>query len=410
MLSNRNFILLWLMVAFSTLAVELFYVGVLVTIFQQTDSTLLAALTMAARTLPAFVLGPLAGVLVDRFPRKHFIMGMDAIRMLLVLTTVFILDEQGNLSIVGIYVILIALSAADVFHRPARMSIIPLLVTKDQLVKANSMIRLSTQITLATAYVIGGWLILVLELYQIGIGIIAIFILAIVLVMPISVSRRPIKNENKRESVWRSFTSGLRYMWQHPVARPLTIMETIENLPNGIWTGALILAFTLDGLGGTTADWGLQTSAYFIGMVIGSAIALGLTQQLGRYPGWIIFGNALLAGVLTLLYAFSPTVLFAVIITLIFGPPFALRDVAQDSLLQATVDNNHLGRVYATRQMLSRMVFTFAGVFFAALSEVFSIRIIYLVGGGIYLLTAAYALSNKSLRESHMKADPESIV
>ena len=85
-----------------------------------------------------------------------------------------------------------------------------------------------------------------------------------------------------------------------------------------------------------------------------------------------------------------------------FGPPAAIRDVAQDSLLQSTVEKGQLGRVYATREMLRNMVFMFAGIFFAWLSDFVPIRMIYVAGGIIYMLTGFYALSNKSLRESKM--------
>ncbi len=70
MLRNRHFLFLWLVNIATTLAIELFTVTILVTIYAQTESTLLAAGTMVARSLPPFLLGPIAGVLVDRFPRK----------------------------------------------------------------------------------------------------------------------------------------------------------------------------------------------------------------------------------------------------------------------------------------------------------------------------------------------------
>ena len=84
MLRNRSFLFLWLVNIASTLAIELFSVTILVVIFQETESTLQAAGTMVARTLPSFLLGPVAGVLVDRFSRKNVLMSMDVVRLALV--------------------------------------------------------------------------------------------------------------------------------------------------------------------------------------------------------------------------------------------------------------------------------------------------------------------------------------
>jgi hypothetical protein len=64
-----------------------------------------------------------------------------------------------------------------------------------------------------------------------------------------------------------------------------------------------------------------------------------------------------------------------------------------------------LGRIYATREMLRNVVFMFAGIFFAWLSDFVPIRMIYVTGGIIYILTGFYALSNKALRESKLIPD-----
>ena len=157
MLRNRQFLFLWFVNIATTLAIELFTITILVTIYEQTESTLQAAGTMVARTMPAFLLGPVAGVLVDRFPRKNMLISMDLVRLVLVGIAIWFLQGDGKVPVAGIYLILAGLAAADVFHRPARLSLIPSLVTWDQLVKANSFILASNQIMVAISYTVYGW-------------------------------------------------------------------------------------------------------------------------------------------------------------------------------------------------------------------------------------------------------------
>lgn len=403
MLRNRNFLLLWFVNVTTTLGIELFTVTILVTVFEQTSSTLQAAGVMVARTLPSFLLGPVAGVLVDRFPRKNVLLSMDVVRLGLVGVAIWLLQGDGNIPVVAIYAILAGLSAADVFHRPARLSLIPSLVTQNELVKANSFILASNQIVMAISYTVGGWLILVMPLREIALMVIVIFLAAIITAWLMVVPKRDgLESDAPQETIWRSFVAGWQYLRQHPIARPLTIMETIEHVPHGIWTGALMLAFTVQALQGDSQDWGYQVTGYFSGMILGSLAALAISGWLRRYPGLIIAVNALGAGVLTLAYASSQTVWMATALAFVFGPPFAIRDVAQDSLLQGTVEDRQLGRVYATREMLRNVVFMFAGLFFAWLSDLVPIRLIYVSGGIIYLLTGLYAMSNKALRQSQM--------
>ncbi len=406
MLRNRDFLFLWFVNIATTLALELFTVTILVTIFEQTESTLQAAGTMVARTMPVFLMGPVAGVLVDRFSRKNMLIGMDLIQLVLVGIAIWFLQGDGKVPVTGIYLILAGLSATDVFHRPARLSLIPSLVPYEQLVKANSIILASNQIMMAISYTVGGWLILAIPLRYIALGVIILFAMATLAAMLIAEpEREEADHAGAGESFLKSLVSGWRYLGQHPIARSLTIMETVEHLPHGIWTGALMLAFTAKALHGDASDWGYQVTGYFAGMIAGSLGALLISDWLHRYPGYIIVVNAFATGLLTLAYAGSQTVWMAVALAFVFGPPFAVRDVAQDSLLQATVEERQLGRVYATREMLRNAVYMFAGIFFAWLSDYMSIRLIYAVGGVIYLLTGYYALSSKALRESRMNPD-----
>ncbi len=406
MLRNNHFLFLWLVNIATTLAIELFTVTIIVSIFEQTESTLLAAGTMVARTLPPFLLGSIAGVLVDRFPRKNILISMGVAQLLLVGIAIWFLQGNNNLPVAALFSILSGISAADTFHRPARMALIPSLVEPGHLVKANSFILASNQIMMAVSYTVGGWLILSIPLGQIGLGVVFLFAIATFTAMPIREPRgQNTKSIAERESMWKSLFSGWNYLRLHPIARPLTIMETVEHLPHGIWTGALMLAFTTRALHGDAADWGYQATGYFTGMIVGSLAALTMSDWLARFPGRIIVVNACVAGLLTLAYANSQTVWIAVIWAFVFGPPFAIRDVAQDSLLQNSVDSGQLGRVYATREMLRNAMFMIAGLFFAWLSDFVSIRAIYVVGGICYMLTGLYALSNKALRESRITLD-----
>ncbi|RLB75390.1 MAG: hypothetical protein DRH06_08030, partial [Deltaproteobacteria bacterium] len=378
MLRNRQFLFLWFVNITTTLAIELFTVTILVVLYEQTESTLLAAGTMVARTLPLFLLGPVAGVLVDRFSRKNMLISMDLFRLILVGVAIWFLQGDGDVPVAGIYLILAGLSAADVFHRPARMALIPSLVSHQQLVRANSFILASTQIVMAISYMVGGWLILALSLRQIALGVGILFALAALIAMFIVEPKDDeIEDSGDHESFWKSLLSGWSYLRQHPIARALTIMETVEHLPHGIWTGALMLAFTTKALQGDAADWGYQVTGYFAGMILGSLFALMISDWLRRYTGRIIVMNAFATGLFTLAYASSQTVWMAVAWAFVFGPPFAIRDVAQDSLLQGTVAGGQLGRVYATREMLRSAMFMFAGIFFAWLSDFVPIRMIY---------------------------------
>ncbi len=252
MLRNRHFLFLWFVNIAITLAIELFTITILVTVFEQTESTLLAAGTMVARTMLAFLLGPVAGVLVDRFPHKNMLISMDLVRLALVGIAILFLQGDGEVPVAGIYLILAGLFAADVFHRPARLSLIPLLVPHEQLVKANSFILASNQIMVAISYTVGGWLILSVPLRQIGLGVIILFTMVIGTAMLIVVPKRQeAEDAGERKTFWKSLVSGKENLLEIVGIRlglfaSTSYSQAIDNHGNGRTSAARYLDRGLD--------------------------------------------------------------------------------------------------------------------------------------------------------------------
>ena len=407
LLQNRPFALLWLAQIISGMGDVLYTVGVMVTIFASTESALQTVGVTIAAALPPFVLGPIAGSLVDRYSRRWVLVVMDVLRAGLVLALLVLIRTVG-VEVWLIYAVVAGLAAASTFYLPARQAIIPTLVPRHELVVANSLIFSTIQATMALGFLVGGSLILIwpLDLLLVVNGV--AFMGAAVLTLLIRPHPQPItetdllKPQKEELPLWQSIVGGWRYLRGHAIARPLILMEMFEHIPHGIWTSGLMLVFATQALGADTAAWGQQNAAYFGAQIAGAAMAALFANWLARRAGWVIIANAFLSGVMTIAFAFSPTNLIAVILAFSFGPPMAIRDVTQDSLLQMTVEEGQLGRVFAMRNMFRNIIFMVAGIFFAWLADYLFIRWIYAIGGVLYLLTALYAVSNRPLREAQM--------
>lgn len=404
LLHAPNFTRLWLGQLISGMAMILFDMGVMVVIYQATGSALQTAVVTVAATLPYFLLGPVAGALVDRYPRRTVMIVADVGRALLVFSLLFIVRPDEPLPVWVLYAVVATLSIAMTLYQPARSAIIPSLVTSQQLVAANSLIVGSNPLYHALGYLAGGVFILLIS-FQTFIWLSAsLFVLAAILVAFIRLEKRVRTAADQEEtlSLGQTIREGIAYLRRHQLARALVMMEGLEHIGHGIWMPALMLIFVGRALGGNANDWSLQIGLYYAGQLVGIAAITLFLRHLTRYPGWFIIGNALLGGLLTLVYAVSPTLLFAHVVTFIFGPPFALRDVAQDSLLQVSVDSAVLGRIYAFRSMFMNLMLMLSTLFFAWLADQLPIRWIYVIGGLVYLGTAVYALSSAALRHSNL--------
>lgn len=371
-------------------------------VFTQTESALQATVAMVIRTLPIILLGPFAGVMVDRFTRKYILSITDLIRLLMVIFAILLLDNGNITSLAGIYAILLVLSMLEVIHRPARLAIIPSLVTSQQLIKANSFMLVSGQIVMAISFALGGWLLLVVSFGQIALGIVVLFTVSVLSAFFMQVPKNGTSSYIQNEHVFKSIADGWRYLLRHPLARSLTMLETMEHFPHGIWAGATLLVFVTKELPGTSIHWGLVSTSFAMGMVLGSLWAAKVSDMVNRFSGRVIVANTFLTALLTLIFAGSPTVWIAIIVAGLFGPPFGIRDVAEDSLLQAKVTGGQLGRVYATREMFRTATFMCGALLFAWMIDFIPVRSLYIIGAGIYLLTGIYASTNKALRTSQV--------
>lgn len=201
---------------------------------------------------------------------------------------------------------------------------------------------------------------------------------------------------------WQSAGDGLAVVRREPLVRALVTMEWLEWIPHGLWTPALMLAFTTRDLGASPAWWGAQESSFAFGMLVGAVAATAMSARLGAHAGRVIVGNAILFAVLTLLYAASPTVWVAAALCFAFGPTSAMRDVAQDALLQSAVADRYLGRVYATRTMGAGLSYAIAAPAFALAADHVPVRWVYAAGAALYLAAGVYAASRKSLRQARV--------
>ena len=96
------------------------------------------ALTVASVIgfLPQAIIGPFAGVWIDRFDRKRIIILADGIvaASSLLLGVLFFL---GIHSLTLVYVVLFVRALGETFHKPALQALIPQIVPQDELVKAG---------------------------------------------------------------------------------------------------------------------------------------------------------------------------------------------------------------------------------------------------------------------------------
>jgi MreB/Mrl family cell shape determining protein len=103
----------------------------------ETESPMVMALSGLFAFLPQLFLGPFAGVWVDRLKRKYVVIAADLFIGLMAIIIAIYYYLVGNPPYWTVCVILGIRAIGNVFHTPAIQAIVPMLVPKEELIKAN---------------------------------------------------------------------------------------------------------------------------------------------------------------------------------------------------------------------------------------------------------------------------------
>src|SRR5919199_1312826 len=144
---------LWLGQLISNFGDTLHYIALVVLVFHLTGQGLAVAGLVAAEVVPVLVLGPVAGVVIDRFSRKAVLIGADLFRAGLVLT---LLWPQGAWHA---YLVAAGLAAGNAFFNPTVQAVIPVLTTEEQRLAANSVAWSTGRLVQVVASAVAGGLI-----------------------------------------------------------------------------------------------------------------------------------------------------------------------------------------------------------------------------------------------------------
>ncbi len=145
-IANRGFLNLWINQILVQLSFNSLNFALIIWVFKLTDSNTAVSALLLAIYLPAVILGLFSGVLVDVIDRRKIIMAIDFFLSLAFLSLIFLKGSFPAVLLVTFFV-----NALGQFYAAAEASAIPIIVTKNQLLVANSLFSA----TLYSAFLVG---------------------------------------------------------------------------------------------------------------------------------------------------------------------------------------------------------------------------------------------------------------
>ena len=347
LLRRRDFGLLWAGGLISETGDWFLLVGLPVWVLQVTGSSLVTATVFLVGLLPSLVVGPLAGVLVDRWDRRRtqVAVSLAEAAFLLPLLTV---DGRGDLWVV--YLVMAVEASLGQLNDPARNAMVPALVGRDDLVGANALIGLNGNLARLAGSPLGGILVELSGLPGLVIGdaisfLLGAALLSLVRPRPLSPPTGPVSSPG----VVGEWVAGLRVVARDRGLRWGLVVDGLAAVAQGIFT-VLFVLFVTRALGGDGADVGLLRGVQAIGGLVGGVLVVGLARRLeaGR-----LLGVSLLAfGLIDLAIWNGPVLTTATWLYLGLFAAAGIPGIAfltgLTALVQERTDDAYLGRVFAT--------------------------------------------------------------
>jgi MFS family permease len=316
-------------------------------IFLETGSTIQFALSFMLTLLPGILLSPVAGALVDRWSRRAVLLASDAVGIVTTLGLA-LLFSTGLLEPWHVFITIAIRSGLRAFQVPALNSSVILLAPKEQVGRANGMVLLATAVSQTVAPVLGGVLLLTVELGGVLLIDCATFVVNVVILLLIRIPRPEVTEAGAtgKGTLSGEVSQGWRYLSARRGLVALLVFYAALNLS----VGFVDVLFTPLVLGmASAAALGMVLSIGGVGLVLGSSAMAVWGGPRRRIHG--VAGFAFPLGLFLCLGAVRPSI--PLVAVAVFGFMFCsmIIDGTSRSILQVEVEPDMQGRTFAAFNM-----------------------------------------------------------
>ena len=337
----RNYVLLWLATGFSSGGFWLQQVIVGWLAYQVTQSAFWTSLALGLDALPILFIGPLGGLLVDRFNRRKLLAAIYAYQALV--TTCFAsVVLLGSLQPWHIFAFIFFMGLAWVVSDPARMSLISNTVPRENLVNAFALNSMAFSVTRLAAPAIGGVLIV-----TVGAGLALVLEMALqcgAVVMALGLRLPAVRSGLLRpRQVFSDLVEGFRYARSKPV---LLILFGLTALPAMLVMPSiqgLMPVYAAEVFGVDARGLGILLSAIGAGSTLGTFVLASIGDLSAK--GTAIVSSILLVALATLAFSVNSNFQTAYINLMVLSGATMTFFSVSNAVIQGTVSDEFRGRV-----------------------------------------------------------------
>lgn len=384
LLRERDVALIWTAGLLAWIGNLALFVVLPFVVFESTSSPIATAITVLGGAVPPVLVGPLAGVLADRWDRRRMLLGADI--ALAVLTLGYLVIDSG--AWVWLAGLTFLRSCVAQLIGPAEHALLPELVPADRLGEVAALNTLNNTIARLVGPALGGVLLAITGLAGVVVLVALCHTGAAASVAAVR-HRRFVEAKLSDSGLLRQWREGAVLAWREPVLRALVPLMALLAVGEG-FVSALLAPFTRELLDAGADALGWILSAQAIGGIAGAWWYSRVANR--RDPLQVLAVAAVAAGALLAVVfsypSFAPVLWPAIALTAIAGAPFAVIAAAQGLILQRYVTPAARGRVFGLFWALASLMQIIGIVIAGMLAERLGSMVI-LVDAIAYLVAGA---------------------
>lgn len=381
----RDFRLLFTGETVSLIGDQFHFVALAWLALQLTGSGLALGTVLFVAGLPRMVLTLFGGALADRISPRSVMLVSNALRFVVVaLLAVLVLTGRAELWL--LYPFALFFGAVDAFFWPAQGTIVPMLVSEDDLPAANGLTQGSQQLTGLIGPALAGLFVAAVGTgWAFGLDAASFGFAAIMLYLIVG-GRRPAAGDGPQPGLLSQIGSGVGYAWRDPAIRALLLLSAAANfaLSGPITVGLAWMAeHRFDG---GAAAFGFMLASFGAGALVGAIIggSVGRVRELG----WVTLVTTVVMGIALGLIGLAPSVPIVMAIAVGLGLGIGFVNVRIVAWLQARTPDDMIGRVMSLAMMggviMSPLSLALAGL----LVDLGAATPMFILAGGLIILTS----------------------
>ena len=382
-LKAKDFRTYWIGMAVSTIGTWMQNIAQPWLAYKLTDSALLISLVGALQYLPMLLFALVAGVYVDRVPKKKILLFTQSASLVIVFALA-LLVSTGAIQYWHLLVAATALGCVNTLDMPARQAFLSELVPKEELMDAIALNSAVFNMARTIGPAVAG---VVMEVWGIAVCFyVNAFSFAAVVVSLFFIhphpNVRPAGAMPTRADMKRDILEGLRYMKEKKILL-LTLMGLFTLGTFALNFSVLVPVFSKTVLGQQEKGYGFLMSCMGIGSFVGAMLVAAQSKKkpskLVLYGFPVFAALSLIALCLTRTYALSCA-------AIAFAGYFIIRYTATaNSTLQTNSDPEHLGRVMSAYTLVFAGTSPIGNLFAGSIAQKFGASAGFLACGGVIL-------------------------